>query len=157
MTTINWKLGLIRLWIACTLVWVTLMFFFVRPDDSYREYLAAKGFQEENEFKSRARKEKLVAPGSNEINLGNKKIDIGDVPTPHVYFIPDNFSELEPIETSSRRRQYRWSAFKYKVWSFVEVAFLPPLLALLLGISGLWVLRGFKQPKAAVASSEKDE
>ena len=192
MTTINWRRGLLRLWIACTLIWVTLAFFLIRPDHAYRHYQAAKNHQEDGEFKFRARREKPVALGSSEIGSSTKKIDIGDVPAPHKsgHFVPDvvpdppqrpqvdisglpvppedlptlpdgavrmSPEEWELTVLRSKDTQHAMDTFKNEAWTFAEVAFLPPLLALLLGLAGLWVLRGFKQPKAAATPSKKSD
>ena len=116
----NWRKGLLRLWLALSLCWIVAVGVYVWKQEPWiwsRHWEVVKTDPE------------LI------VDLGGKRVTV-----------ERRFLDLSPEEKNETVEEIRASirASLTPVKQYAAVAFLPPLVTLVLGLLGAWVASGFK-------------
>lgn len=115
----NWKLGLLRTWLAVSLIWTGFTTFLIRPD-----LQAVKYFEPDEQLQTM---EFIVSEGVPVFDESDQQISRGSLQA--------DLAELKLQKNDQKTR----------LTKSILITFLPPLLTLVLGLLFQWVINGFRQ------------
>jgi len=131
----TWGRGLLRLWIVLSVMWTASMFVALRPDEAYRDYLAAQnalgdddGLYSRDDILRAAEK----AASANDANAAKRLRDLAE----EVAESPDQ------VHRSAERKQLERATRELK--GSAAFVLVPILLTFAIGTALLWALRGFR-------------
>lgn len=172
----NWKLGLVRLWIVVSSVWALTVTYLASEvflaaypfSIDYQYVIQPKELPWETDWKEPFY-ENIYAPGKGRIKDTfaeidqqyiegfNKSVKDGtqirvEFPDMSRLIISSNFTPSDRDLLSNMFWEQRWNRYFCKLAPWVGWAFGPPILLLLFAFTVAWVRRGFVRPPSAGAT-----
>ncbi len=145
--SVNWKKGMFRLWIACSLFWVVAICVANRPDEALRTIFIFSNWPTpalETVNAVPCRDGRVVCdPWERDWGQENWSLETGDIVTTDRSIITEEALRRQELIAEGQRRNEQASN---RLGGFLIVAALPPLMAILIWHGIIWIRRGFRAP-----------